>query len=559
MMRAALASALLALGRSLRQPRRLAALAVFVAVAALHLALLPAQGLTDDDDFYAPAASSYASWLGQLVTAPSQALTQTRIDAAFRPNHEHPPGAKLVMGITGAVLHDGLGVMGALDGARAGVALLAALLLAVLVLWLWEPLGPLTALAAPALLLSLPRFFFHSEVATLDVPVACAVVVVVVAFHRAEKSPGWALACGVLFGLALLVKLNAPFAVFPCLLWTLALRWRGFSLSGGTVELPPIPRALVWMALLGPLLFLTLWPWLWFGTAERLGAYLAFHLRHYPILLFYEGEVWEEPFAPWHAPFVLGFGAMPVTVVALGLLGAGRAAAALARALRGADATGEAPGVSPADRLRALVLLQAAFAIGIVAFLKVPKYGGEKLFMPFFPLWCVLAADGLALLGSALAVLAPRLPTRLTAPMALALALAPGLWGTVKHHGGFALSYYGELVGGLRGAVARGYERSYYDVADKELARLLEREARGLSVHFEPNHKEYVRTYRWLADDGVIAGVRLVKERARADLVVLTHERRWSSYPALLAELEALTPIAEKRIDGVPLWTVYRR
>lgn len=558
-MRAALSSALLALGGFLRVPRRMAALAVFVGVAALHLSLLPAQGLTDDDDFYVPAAASYASWLGQLVTAPGQALTQARIDAAFRPNHEHPPGAKLVMGVTGAVLHDGLGILGKLDGARAGVALLAALLMAVLVLWLWGPLGPATALAAPALLLSLPRFFFHSEVATLDVPVACAVVVVCAAFFWAEKSPRWALACGVLFGLALLVKLNAPFAVFPCALWALALRWRGFSVSGGAVGLPPIPRALVWMALLGPLLFLTLWPWLWFDTAERLGAYLAFHLRHYPILLFYEGEVWEDPVAPWHAPLVLGFGAMPVTVAALGLLGLGRAAVALRRAVQGADDTGEAAEVSPGDRLRALVLLQAGFAIGIVAFLNVPKYGGEKLFMPFFPLWCVLAADGLALLVRALAVLAPRLPTGASMPVALALALAPGLWGTVKHHGGFALSYYGELAGGLRGATARGYERTYYDVADKELARLLEREARGLSVHFEPNHKEYVRTYRWLEADGVIAAVRLVKERARADLVVLTHERRWSSYPALLAELEGLTPIAEKRIDGVPLWTVYRR
>ena len=87
----------------------------------------------------------------------------------------------------------------------------------------------------------------------------------------------------------------------------------------------------------------------------------------------------------------------------------------------------------------------------------------------------------------------------------------------------------------------------------------LDERARGPRVHFEPNHKEYARTYRWLENDGVIGHVELVKNRAQADLVVLTHERRWSSYPAPNAELERLTPLAEKRIDGVPLWTVYRR
>lgn len=540
-------------------PQHLAAAVVFVLVALLHLVLLPAQGLTDDDDFYAPAALSYAGWLGDALTHPGAAFTQERMDAAFRPNHEHPPGAKVVMGLAHAIFHDLLGVLGDLDGARAGVALLAALLAAVLVAWLWRPLGPAVALASPALLLSLPRFTFHSQVATLDVPVACAVVIITAAFFTSERAPRWAPWCGVLFGLGLLVKLNAPFAALPCALWALATRWRAVKVRPGLLALPTVPPALLWMALLGPLLFVALWPWLWHDTLARLGSYFAFHLRHYPILLFYGGEIWEEPFAPWHAPLVLGFGVLPLPVVALGVLGVVRAGRALIALVQSARAEGEPAEVADADRLRALVLLQAAFAIGIVAFLDVPKYGGEKLFMPFFPLWCVLAADGLALVAMAATTLLPALPSRAALAAGLALACAPGVWGSVKHHGGYALSYYGELVGGLRGAVARGLERTYYDVADKDLARLLAAEARGRAVHFEPNHKEYVRTYRWLEKDGVIAGVRLVKERAQAEVLVLTHERRWSTYPGLKAELERLTPIAEKRIDDVPLWTVYRR
>lgn len=536
-----------------------AATAVLVATLALHFALVPAQGLTDDDDFYAPAAISYAAWLGDALTSPGTALTAARIDAAFSPNHEHPPGAKVVMGLSHALLHDGLGVLGALDAARMGVSLLAALLAAVLVLLLWEPLGKTAALAAPALLLSLPRLLFHSEVATLDVPVACAVVVVTAAFFWAERRPRWALACGLLFGLALLVKLNAPFAALPCALWALIGRWRGVKVGRQGVTLPPVPRALVAMALCGPLLFGALWPWLWHDTVARLGAYFAFHLRHYPILLFYDGEIWEQPFAPWHAPLVLGFGVLPAPVLVLGAVGAARAARAIWRLARADDEHGAASTVDSGDRLRALLALQAAFAIGIVAFLDVPKYGGEKLFMPFFPLWCALAADGLALVAQAVRTLWPRLPVLLVAVALTALAATPGLYGSAKHHGGYALSYYGELVGGLRGAVARGFERSYYDVADHELARLLDAKARGQRVHVAPNHKEYVRTFRWLEKGGVIRRVELVNDRARADVVVLTHERRWQSYPGLKAELERLTPIGEKRIDDVPLWTVYRR
>jgi hypothetical protein len=551
----------------LNAPRACALLA-FAVTLLVHGALIPEQGLTDDDDFYAPAGIRAASWLGDVVTKPGTAFSRSSVDAAFQINHEHPPLAKMVFGTTHALFHEGLGLFASLDAARLGTALFAALLSALLVLLLWGPLGAIPALAAPLLLLSLPRFFFHSEVATLDVPVACGVLAVAAAFFWVEagaRRSAWApVLVGVVFGLALLIKLNAPFAAIPCALWALAGRWRGVSIGEDGISLPPIPRSLLWMAVLGPILFVALWPWLWFETAERLGGYLAFHLRHYPILLFYGGEIWEKPFAPWHAVLTLGFGVLPAPVLLLGALGVGRALAALVRLVRLADDEGLVPDVGDGDKLRALLLLQAAFSMAIVANPAVPRYGGEKLFMPFFPLFCALAADGLALVVAAVRALWPRLPVALPAAAVVVLACAPGFFGTMKHQGGYALSYYGELVGGLRGAVARGHERTYYDVADKGLARWLDENARGLRVRFEPNHKEYARTYRWLLRDDVIERVALVDAsadgRRAADIVVLTHERRWATYPALLDELTSTrTAVYEKSIDGVPLYTVFRR
>lgn len=539
----------------------------FLATFVVHAVQIPGQGLTDDDDFYATAGLRYAAWLRDVVSQPLEALSKRGVDAAFQVNHEHPPLAKLIFGLAHSLFHDALGVVGDLDGARLGNAACAAFLSALLVRLLWQPLGAHAALAAPALLVSLPRFLFHSEVATLDVPVACAVVLVTAAFFwsapfgpSTSSTRKWEVGAGIVFGLALLVKLNAPFAVLPCVAVAVLSRWRGFRVDGGSLVIPPIPRALAWMTVLGPVLFVVLWPWLWFDTAARLGAYIAFHLNHYPIYLFYDGEIWERPFAPWHAVVVLGFGVMPFPVVALGLLGATRAARALVRLTRAADHTGATPDVSEGDKLRALLLLQAVLAMAIVANPSTPRYGGEKLFMPFFPLFCALAADGAALVAQALSTVQPKVSSSRAALLVIGLAVLPGVVGTLRHRGGYALSYYGETVGGLRGAVARGYERTYYDVADKDLARFLDRNARGRAVHFEPNHKEYVRTYRWLKRDDVIQDVRLVDRRYDADLVVLTHERRWSTYPALKEELERWgDAVYDKSIDGVWLYTVYER
>jgi 4-amino-4-deoxy-L-arabinose transferase-like glycosyltransferase len=559
----------------------------FLVLLILLWTTLPQQGLTDDDDFYAPAGIQYSNWLLEVFTHPGTALSQKRVDAAFTHNHEHPPFAKMVIGMAHQITHRGVGLFSSLDGARAGVAFLAALLGAAMVFVGLFPLGILPALFAVLALFSLPRFFFHAQVATLDVPVAAMVFFTTVAFFQAENSRRWAWACGVIFGLALLTKLNAPFAAIPCTLFALAKCWRGFGFNreGAAIRIPPIPPALILMAILGPIIFVALWPWLWHDTVKRLGDYLAFHLNHYPIFLYFQGEIWSKPYAPSSMPFYMAASVIPLPILALGLVGTWNGLAALVKIVLGADEKGSMEGISPREKLLALVLLQAAFAISIVAFSNVPKYGGEKLFMPFFPLFALLAGDGfraliLAMrdLGLSLApVLAnvgansktePSSMRPMRGPMAWALGVGvalllviPGWLGQAQYWGGFALSYYSGTIGGLAGATARGYERTYYDIADKELARWLSANAQpGEAVHFEPNHKEYERTYRWLRKDGVIRrDLRLARQKNQAQIWVLTHERRWASYPQLLQEHRRLEKIHEKRIDGVPLYTVYRR
>lgn len=531
-------------------------------------AMLPSQGLTDDDDFYAPAGIRYAGWLGDALTSPGQAFSKPAIDQAFRVNREHPPLAKYVIGIAHTVTSKWLSIYADLDGARFGVAFFCALLCGFLYRLCAGPFGEGTALFAVLALCSMPRFLFHSQVATLDVPVASMVLITTAAFFWGERSTLWAWGCGIIFGLALLTKLNAPFAAIPATLYAILCRWRGFGLGASkiTVRIPPIPRSLVAMAALGPIVFFCAWPWLWFDGAKRFSEYVAFHMGHYPIYLFYEGEIFTKPFAPWHAPFTFAAGVIPLPILVLGLIGTGSAFVALLRLIRCADEVGDVPLLSAREKLIALVFLQALFAIGIVAFSPVPKYGGEKLFMPFFPLFAILAAEGLTRISAFMLLTGGRVLSmtnrrKLAIAICAALSLLPGFWGTTRYYGGFALSYYAEALGGLRGATARGYERTYYDIADKELARWLDAHMQPTDrVHFEPNHKEYARTYRWLRKDGYISSrVVLENNKRRATLLVLTHERRWKTYPTLLDEFRNFEILYEKKIDGVPLYTVYRR
>ena len=53
------------------------------AVFAILCWLIPAQGLTDDDDFYAPAGIAYFSWVQDFLSGPIDASQVSHIDQVF--------------------------------------------------------------------------------------------------------------------------------------------------------------------------------------------------------------------------------------------------------------------------------------------------------------------------------------------------------------------------------------------------------------------------------------------------------------------------------------------
>jgi predicted membrane-bound dolichyl-phosphate-mannose-protein mannosyltransferase len=537
---------------AIARAHRMAPVCVAALVFALLAALAPSAPITDDDDFYIPAGVRMFDWGVAALRQPQVNLARDAVDATFALNHEHPPLAKWVLGATARISTWCGGAM--LVGARLGSCLFTAL-----IAWCLMVRAPRRAggLMAVGLLLSLPRFLFHAQVPTLDVPVSSTIMLTMAVACTRLHARGWRpfLWVGTCFGLALLTKLNAPFCVLPLLAvwWWENPQAVGVHQRGLLVPMPP--SWLLGCMVLGPLLFVVAWPWLWFDTAQRLQAYAAFHLKHYPILFFFDGVVHHQQVAGGVAPLRMAIAVMPLPFLLVLIVGISR----VPRAWMRLRARG-----SVHDRWLVLCALQAMVSIVVVSLPGVPTYGGEKLFMPFFPCAAVVAGVGCMHVWRCLRVIVlrhRRFRSVVVRTMAVVFALAallPGVMGSIRTRGGYALSYYGPFVGGLRGAVARGHESTYYDVATNDLADWLYAHAAGMRIHVAPNHKEYVRAHRWwqLTRNGSLV---LEDKLAEADIVVLMDEARWTTLPALQQSVQAWREVASKQVDGVTLWRVLVR
>ncbi len=538
------------------------ALIVFLAAAAAGLTIDRHTPWTDDARFYVPAAASYGEWALRaatgLVRGDTSAWTQRDIDAAFRANHEHPPAGKYVMALGWLVFHRGLGWLDEVSACRMGVTLLWAWLCALVFIIVHAVRGPLAGVFAALAMATLPRLVFHGQVETLDLPVTTFMVAAAVMSWRTLESPRLltGAAAVVFFALALATKHNALFILPAALLYLLIIHPP--QPAGTLLRLPDLPLVFAGLLFVSPFIVWLAWPWLWFDTWPRLVSYAQYHLRHYPIHFFYRGALYDDHLAPWHAPWVMFALTVPLPILALAMAGAWTPLKAMFARLPGIARPDLAPLVElarePAHRLALFALLQALAQLAAVSLPGVPVYGGDKLFLPAFPFAAMLA-------GLAFAALTPyaRTFTRPRAVLAftMLLLLLPGVLGVLLYRGHW-LSYYSEFIGGLRGATRAGYERQYYDLAYPELATTLNRLLpQGGRVAVLPNPKEYAPYFaRWQKLARLHPGVQLVSPKD-AELVVLTHERRWREYPELQARYRSRPLLARIHRAGVPLVSIY--
>ena len=199
------------------------------------------------------------------------------------------------------------------------------------------------------------------------------------------------------------------------------------------------------MAVIGPIVFLALWPYLWNDTLARVQWYVEFHLNHEYYNIEYLGRNYFGPPSPKSYVPVMVLATVPaVTLAPLRRRGdrarrRGRAAiravgaecAGAARPDRARRAGGESLLGQPRDRLETdlLLFLSFAVAVGLFFFPKTPIFGGTKHWLPAYPVLALFAGRGFDRVTGAMGRALPRLERRrwLAAQAALfaSVVLAP--------------------------------------------------------------------------------------------------------------------------------------
>jgi hypothetical protein len=330
--------------------------------------------------------------------------------------------------------------------------------------------------------------------------------------------------------MALATKFTGFLLPVPLLLWSLAYGRRDLArtlLVGGSLALG---------------LRVLFDPYLWPDPIGRLLEFIeqsTTRAAWAPIGTFYLGR--SYPFVlPWHHSVVMTLVTVPLAI--LMLAGAG--------ALRVRD--------SQRRPLVVLCLLQIAFFQVLMALPSSPNHDGVRLFLPQFPFLALLAGLGLGraweLTASRARASAGALRPAVAHAALCAILLVPTAASLVEAHP-FELAYYNELVGGARGAFARGFETTYWwDAATSEFLEILDRE-------LPPGARVWVDGAPYHFDDLKEAGL------VRRDLTftgslpapyLILQTRQGIFGPFEWQLLEKVAPMVAVRYQGVPLLSLYR-
>lgn len=554
-----------------RRARALAALgphAVGLALATLYVIVLvrtaPAIGFARDEGFYFHASRTYAEWFNLLFTNRHAALERSAIDAAWNINHEHPSLMKSLFGLSWLFLHEKWHLI----RSESLAFRLPGMLFGGLGLWITHlfghrAFGPRVGLVAALLLALMPRVFYHAHLDCFDVPVMTMWVVVLYAYWRSTSgSLAWAVATGALWGLALETKHNAWFV--PFLVVTHYVLSRGDAIVSDVRRGRfPLPMSLVMMALLGPLIFWALWPWMWFdflrtpdGRPGRLAEYVGFHTNHAYYNMEYLGFNWFRP--PFPRSYAWGMIAFTVPGITLALAALGLAV----HFLRGLRELPWVRGRSDDERRGTLLLVGMGFLVPLAPWFssKTPIFGGTKHWFPAYPFLALMAGLGFAYV---LRRLEENLAGRVRDPRVLGLALGalvalPPLWQTAHSHP-FGLSNYTPLAGGTPGSADLGLNRQFWGFTTGSLAP-------WFNTHAPPSAGVYIHdtTYEaWdmLQRDGTLRrDLRAVWQVGEGDYAIVHHELHMNEVDYQIWTAWQSPAVAHVLThDGVPIVSVYQR
>ncbi len=534
-------------------------------LASAYLGLLLATGpdlaMSRDESFYVVAAERIAPWLELLAEDPSRAAERAAVDRHWSYNHEHPSLSKALFALS-LIAHQRYDVFPDLSTAHR----FPAMVLASLLLWLLYVFGaraygrPVGAFGAVAFAL-LPQPFYHAHLNAFDMPITFMAALVTYCYFRSLSSRLWALLTGVAFGLALATKHNSwilpgIFAIHFAYVAAMELANRRRT---GKRRVDVFPWWLVAMAVLGPVILVGLWPWLWYDTLPRFEEYAQFHLNHVYYNMAYYGVNYFRPPFPVSYPFVMTLFTVPATVTVLALVGLYQRLPALVPPALAKRLFPQS--TVAADRYCVDVLVFGCMLapIVVIALPSTPIFGGSKHWMPAYPFLCLFAGIGYwKTIRAARALAGDRLPyARFTVRAVVAsVLLAPSMLETIHSHP-FGLSHYTYPAGFTPGAADHGMNRQFWGFTTGSVVPFLrERLPDGGTVWLcDTTPMAFAMLHR---DGKLPPDIRPAPSMASADLVLVHHEHHFAEvdFQAWVA-FGSVRPAYVLTHDGVPIVTVY--
>lgn len=540
---------------------------------ALLWATARAIGFGRDESFYFDAARSYGGWVHLLFEHSSEALRQGAIDAAWSNNHEHPALMKTLFGVSWYLLVEKWHLVSQASFAfRLPAMLLSGVGLWILYLFGTRLWGRRAGLAAAFLLGAMPRVFFHAHLACFDAPIMVMWLACVYAYWRAHttRSVWRILLAGVVFGLTLETKHNAwmiPAVVVPHAL----LAERRSILAGLKAGRVVVPATLVSMAVIGPLLLVLLWPYVWHDTFARLQWYVEFHLNHvYYQMEFLGRNYWDAPSPRAYLP-VMVLATVPTVTILLCALGAFRGVVravgiALARLRRNRDA-GNETGTDDNEWFATALLLALAMFVPFAPWLlssKYPIFGGTKHWLPAYPFVALVAGRGFELVTeagrSALQSLSLGRRAATVGQVAIAAGILAAPLAETAHCHPYGLSYYVPFFGGPAGGADLGLNRQFWGFTTQNAAEeyLNPSAPRNASVFI---HDTTWGAWRQMQEEGRIrSDLRAAGAPHEGSIGLIQHELHMSEVEyAVWTTTGTHNPVYIVEFDGVPIVSIYAR
>lgn len=421
-----------------RQISRAVAAFLFIAAFFPVALTLPGYGITWDEPGYVQQARRIGGWFTILASEPAAAFKDSVISEHWpvweggqpkKPGNEsiqdrlNPPLAIALGGISATVLE---GILNTYTAHRLIGALSYGAIVMLLYLWVGRAAGNVAGLVAALSFAFMPRVFGHAHIFATDLPATAWMFLATYSLAAHPDSRRWKWAGGVFLGLAAATKFTALVLPVPLFLWGAIRKDR---------------RTMIYTAvgaLVALLVMVIVNPALWHNTIDRIAFFIILSMKRSHIIAiptYYFGKVyWFD--LPWHHPWVMVFGTIPIITVLFAWVGIARVGLRLEK--------------SPDAMLHVIVFLTLMATFMAPG---APGHDGERLFMPIFPFLAAMAGFGYRWIADK--------NRKILGAASFAMIAIPGLAGIICWHP-CELSYYGLALGGARGAHRLGLETTYW-------------------------------------------------------------------------------------------------